>query len=97
MKWNKQRASGAAGPPPASLSPSRPAGLFLLLSFFTFPRTEIETRRSTEAKMFQYFCFRSKVNLEGFRNVLCSSRSMYELVANFQKAVSLLISCFKRL
>lgn len=32
--------------------------------------------------------------LEGFRNVLCSSRNMYELVANFQKAVSLLISCF---
>lgn len=34
------------------------------------------------------------MNLEGFRNVLCSSRSMNELGANFQKTVSLLISCF---
>lgn len=94
MKWNKQRAPGAAGPPPASLSPPRPAGLLPAAVFGFSGIGKIGNRRSTEAKTFQYFCFRSKVNLEGFRNVLCSSRNMYELVANFQKAVSLLISCF---
>lgn len=35
MKWNKQRAPEAPGPPSASLSPSRPAAL-LPAAFFSF-------------------------------------------------------------
>lgn len=65
-----------------------------LLPLLAFPRTKIANRWSTEGKTSQYFCLRSKENLEGFINVLCSSCNMYELVENFQPAVSLLISWF---
>lgn len=82
MKWNKQRAPGAAGLPPAALSSSCPFFVF----FVFFGCFEDKNR-----ELFRYSRFGPKVNFEGFRN---ASHSTYELVPNLQKAVSLLISCF---
>lgn len=97
MKWNKQRAGGAAGPPPAPLSPSRTHTQARWSGSrcrsWLLRRLKIGKCRSP-VFFYLFICFcNSKVNLDGFRNER-SSRNMYELVVRFQKAVSLLISCF---